>query len=117
MASRFRIVLAAGLFCSAPAYAKTGNFLPLILSLLVAIPILQLVPAIAIACGRQEWKRKLPWAFAALAVALLSFGTLLWAARVYALLANSDWYIIYLWALPPYLLWPFARKQLKRDSG
>ena len=86
-------------------------------SVFIAIPVLLLVPAVAVACSSHERKRKLPWAAALLAVALLSFGSLFWAAKYHALLANSDWYIIYLWAIPPYVLWPIARWQLKDASS
>jgi hypothetical protein len=111
-APRACVALAAGLACATPAHANTGNFMPLLLSFFVAVPALLLVPVIWIACGKQEWKRKLPWVIAALAVAVLSFGCLFWATKTYSLLANSDWYIIYLWAVPPYVLWPIARWRL-----
>ena len=111
-APRAWLALAAGLACATPAHAKTGNFLPMLLSLFVAVPVLLLVPPIAIACGNQEWKRKLPWLIASLVLGVLSFGSLIWAARTYSLLANSDWYLIYLWAVPPYVLWPIARNRL-----
>ena len=108
-----RLTAWAFVLCALPAHAKTGNFLPMLLSFLFAIPALLLVPVIALACGRQEWKRKLPWVLASLAVAILSFASLWWATKTHALLANADWPVIYLWIVPAWILWPIARNRLK----
>ena len=88
-----------------PAYAKTGNFLPMLASFFIGVPALLLAPVIGIAIHRPGPARKRPWIVASLALAVLSFGSLWWAVQTYHLLASSWWPSIYFWAVPSFLLW------------
>jgi hypothetical protein len=99
------LFLAAGLMSAPPAYGKTGNFLPMLASLFLAVPALLLVPAIAIAFSTQGATRKRPWVIASLALAVLSFGSLWWAVQTFYLLASVWWPSIYLWTVPGFVLW------------
>lgn len=90
---------------SQPAYAKTGNFLPMVASFFVGVPALLLVPVIGIAASRPGPARKRPWIVVSLALAVLSFGTLWWAVQTFHLLATPSWPSIYLWTVPSFLLW------------
>ena len=101
------------LLCAAPVYAKTGNFLPMLASFFIGVPALLLAPVIGIAIMRPGPARKRPWIVAALALAVLSFGTLWWAVQTFHLLASSGWPVIYLWAVPSILLW-FAFRHANR---
>jgi len=97
------------------AHASTGNFMPIVLSVLIAIPLLLLVPAIAIACrSAYTWDARKRWAGGALLVAVASFGSLWWAMAYHSLVSGQHWYVAYLWALPPYLFWIYAARQMKR---
>jgi hypothetical protein len=98
---------------SPPAYAKTGNFLPLLASFFVAVPALLLVPVVAIAVSRPGPARKRPWIVASLALAVLSFGSLWWVVQTFHLMASTWWPSIYLWTVPGFLLW-FAFRYANR---
>jgi hypothetical protein len=86
-----RLVLSAVVVFSSPAYAKTGNFLPMLASFFVGVPALLLVPAVAIALGRPGPARKRPWITASLALAVLFFGSLWWAVQTFHLMASTWW--------------------------
>lgn len=101
---RVLLLLALGL-CSLPAYAKTGNFLPMLASFFVAVPALLLVPVIAIAFARPGPARKRPWIVGSLALAVLSFGSLWWVVQTFHLMASAWWPSIYLWTVPGFLVW------------
>ena len=98
---------------SSPAYAKTGNFLPMLLSFFVGVPALLLAPVIGIVMMRPGPARKRPWIVASLALAVLSFGSLWWAVQTFDLMASSWWPSIYLWTVPSILLW-FAFRYANR---
>lgn len=99
------LFLALLLAYAPPALAKTGNFLPILASFFIVIPVLLLTPAIAIALGKQQRVRKAPWIAASLIVAVISFGSLWWATQAFELTVGSGWPVIYLWAVPGILLW------------
>jgi hypothetical protein len=105
-----RLFLAAMLACALPAQASTGNFLPQVASLFLVIPALLLAPAVAIAFSREQAERKRRWIIASVLLALLSFGSLYWAARVYSVLAGTSWPWVYLWVLPGFVLWVAFRR-------
>jgi hypothetical protein len=108
-----RLLLAAVLANPLPAYAATGNFLPMIGSLFVVVPALMLAPVIAIGVSAQGAARKSRWVIATLVLALISYASLLWVVKVFSLLASSYWPCIYLWILPGFILW-FAYRRANR---
>jgi hypothetical protein len=73
------------------AHASTGNFMPIVLSVLIAIPLLL--------------------------VAVASFGSLWWAMAYHSLVSGQHWYVAYLWALPPYLFWIYAARLRMKAEG
>src|SRR5687768_13126455 len=90
------VLLSAPILVSPPAYAKTGNFLPMLASFFIGVPALLLVPVIGIAVSRPGPARKRPWIVASLALAVLSFGSLWWAVQTFHLMASTWWPSIYL---------------------
>ena len=109
---RLLFFLALVLAC-APAYAKTGNFLPMLLSFFLGVPALLLAPVIGIAVSRPGPARKGTWVIASLALAVLSFGSLWWTVQTYHLMASTRWPAIYLWTVPGFLMW-FAFRRANR---
>ncbi len=107
------LILLAVVVISPSAYAKTGNFLPMLASFFVGGPALLLAPANGIAIMRPGPARKRPGIVASLALAVLSFGTLWWVVQTYHLMASSWWPSIYLWTVPSILLW-FAFRYANR---
>jgi ABC-type dipeptide/oligopeptide/nickel transport system permease subunit len=99
------LLLLALAMCSLPAHGKTGNFLPMLASLFLAVPALLLAPAIAIAFSSPGATQKRPWVVASLALAVLSFGSLFWVVQAFHLMASTWWPSIYLWTVPGFLLW------------
>jgi hypothetical protein len=99
------LFLSAAAVLSTSAYAKTGNFMPMLLSFFVGVPALLLVPVIGIAVMRPGPARKRPWIVASMALAVLSFGSLWWVVQTFSLLASNWWESIYLWTVPGFILW------------
>ena len=107
------LLLLAVVVISPPAYAKTGNFLPMLASFFIGVPALLLAPAIGIAMMRPGPARKRPWIAASLVLAVVSFASLWWVVQTYHLMASSWWPTIYLWTVPNILLW-FAFRYANR---
>ena len=99
------LLLLAVVVISPPAYAKTGNFLPMLASFFIGVPALLLAPAIGIAMMRPGPAPKRPWIVASPGLAVLSFGNLWWAMQTFHLMASSWWPSRYLWTVPNILLW------------
>jgi len=89
----------------------------LLVSLYVVIPILLLVPGIAIARASYRRDRRLWFAGLVTLVGAISYGTLLWAATRFTLGATTSWPVIYLWLLPSYTLWLAMHMTARSSNG
>lgn len=90
---RLLIFLALAIL-SLPAHARTGDFLPQLVSIFIGVPVLLLLPALAIALATPGPARKLPWVA----------GALWWAVQAWHLMASVWWPLIYFPVLPGFVL-------------
>jgi hypothetical protein len=110
----------AGLLTARLIEAQASTGIPayfgwLLISIYVAIPILLVVPVIAIARANYRRDRRLWFAGLVALVGVVSYGTLLWAATRFTLGATGSWPVIFLWLLPSYALW-LATHVIARSS-